>query len=108
MSTIQTGLKTGKYLQGPFQGSRENYLEGFVNVTSLEKFVLIQGLQHLNRAVHEDVVAIELFPESEWSCPSGLVMKDAEEEKVEENVTGDDDEVNSDEHSHGEKDHREH
>ena len=54
------------------------------------------------------MVAIELFPESEWSCPSGLVMKDAEEEKVEENVTGDDDEVNSDEHSHGEKDHREH
>lgn len=97
LSMIQTGLKTEKYLQGPFQGSRENYLEGFVNVASLEKFVLIQGLQHLNRAVHEDVVAVELFPESEWSYPSGLVMKDAEEEKLEEKVTGDDDEVDSDE-----------
>ena len=64
LSTIQTGLKSGKYLQG---GSRENYLEGFVNMASLEKFVLIQGLQHFNRAVHEDVVAIEQFPESEWS-----------------------------------------
>ena len=81
LSTIQTGVKTGKYFQGPFQGSRENYLEGFVNVASMEKFVLIQGLQHLNRAVHEDIVAIELFPESEWTCLSGLIMKDAEEQK---------------------------
>ena len=96
LSTIQTGIKSGKYLQGAFQGSRENYLEGSVNVASLEKFVLIQGLQHLNRAVHEDVVAIELFPESEWSCPSGVVMKDAEEEKMEEKTTVDED-LNSDE-----------
>ena len=86
------------YLQGPFQGLRENYLEGSVNVTSMEKFVLIQGLQHLNRAVHEDIVAIELFPESEWTYPSGLVMKDAEEEKVEKATNDDsDDEVNPDE-----------
>ena len=86
------------YLQGPFQGLRESYLEGSVNVTSMEKFVLIQGLQHLNRAVHEDIVAIELFPESEWTCPSGLVVKDAEEEKVQKATNDDsDDEVNPDE-----------
>ena len=95
LSTIQTAIKSGKYLQGAIQGSQENYLEGSVNVASLEKFVLIQGLQHLNRAVH-DVVAIELFPESEWSCPSGVVMKDAEEEKMEERTTVDED-LNSDE-----------
>ena len=51
LSTIQSGVKSGKYLQGVFQGSRENYLEGFVNVSSLERFVLVQGLQHLNRSV---------------------------------------------------------
>lgn len=83
LSVIQSGLKSGKYLQGSFQGSRENYLEGYVNVSSLEKRVLVQGMQNLNRAVHEDVVAIELLPESEWSCPSGVVMKDAEEEAKE-------------------------
>ena len=65
-------------------------------MASLEKFVLIQGLQHLNRVVHEDLVAIELFPESEWSCPSGIVMKDAEEDKMEEKTTVDED-SNSDE-----------
>lgn len=95
LSAIQTGIKSGKYLQGTFHGSRENYLEGQVNVASMDKFVLIQGLQHLNRAVHDDVVAIELFPESEWSCPSGVVMKDVEEEASSE--TSIDDSVNSDE-----------
>ena len=31
---------------------------------------------HLNRAVNEDVVAIEMLPRSEWSCPSSLVLED--------------------------------
>ena len=77
LSTIQSGVKSGKYLQGVFQGSRENYLEGFVNVSSLEKFVLVQGLQHLNRSVHEDVnvVAIELFAEDRCTNPSYSVLK---------------------------------
>ena len=83
LSVIQLGLKSGNYLQGSFQGSRENYLEGYVNVFSLDKRVLVQGRENLNRAVHEDLVAIELLPESEWSCPSGVVMKDAEEEEEE-------------------------
>ena len=84
LSVIQSGLKNGKYHQGIFQGSRQNYLEGHVNVASMEKWVFVQGLQNLNRAVHEDIVAIELLPESEWSCPSGVVMKDAEDEAVKE------------------------
>ena len=80
LSVIQTGIKSGKYLQGTFQGSRQNYLEGHVNVPSMEKWVFVQGLQNLNRAVHEDTAAVEMLPESEWSCPSGLVMKDAEDQ----------------------------
>ena len=84
LSVIQFGLKSGKYLQGTFQGSRQNYLEGYVSVESMEKRVFVQGLQNLNRAVHDDIVAIELLPESEWSCPSGLVTKDVEDEAVKE------------------------
>ena len=80
LSVVQSGLKSGKYLQGTFQGSRQNYLEGHVSVPSMEKWVFVRGLQNLNRAVHEDIVAVDLLPESEWACPSGLVMKDVEEE----------------------------
>ncbi len=83
LSVIQTGLKSGRFLQGSFQGSRENYLEGYVNVPSMEQWVLVQGLEGLNRVVHEDVVAVELLPEAEWSCPSGIVRKDVEEEEEE-------------------------
>lgn len=86
LSAVQTGLKSGKYLQGAFQGSRENYLEGFVSVHSLERWVLVQGLENINRAVHEDVVAVELFAEDKWSCPSGLVRKDLEVDADDEDV----------------------
>ena len=94
LSVIQTGLKSGKYLQGAFQGSRENYLEGSVNVHSMEKWVLVQGRENLNRAVHEDLVAVELFPESEWTCPSGVVLKDADENPQLENEDEEDTEPN--------------
>ena len=83
LSAIQAGLKSGKYHQGAFQGSRQNYLEGHVSVSSMERWVFVQGLQNLNRAVHEDTVAVELLPESEWCCPSGLVTKEEEDNREE-------------------------
>ena len=30
----------------------------------------------MNRAVQDDIVAIELLPKSEWSCPSSLALVD--------------------------------
>lgn len=38
---IHEGIKSGKYHQGSFLASRENYLEGFVNVEGIEKSVRI-------------------------------------------------------------------
>ncbi len=88
LSVIQAGLKSGKYLQGSFQASRENYLEGYVNVPSMEPWVLVQGLEGLNRAVQEDVVAVELLPEAQWRCPLGIVTKDADKESEEDEGEG--------------------
>ena len=39
----------------------ENYLEAFVNVRDGDP-VFIQGHENLNRAVQDDVVAIEILP----------------------------------------------
>lgn len=39
LSVIQKGLKTGKYLQGKFMASRENYTEANVSVADQEKMV---------------------------------------------------------------------
>ncbi len=55
--------------------------------------VLLQGLQYLNRAVHQDVVAVELFPKERWVAPSSIVLQDdspndedAEEDETENKV----------------------
>lgn len=49
--------------------------------------VLIQGLQNLNRAVHQDVVALQLLPQNQWVAPSSVVLQDegaAKDDNVEE------------------------
>lgn len=38
--------------------------------------ILLQGLQRLNRAVHQDVVAVELLQREEWVAPSAVVLQD--------------------------------
>ncbi len=47
--------------------------------------VFLQGHSSLNRAVNEDVVAVEMLPESQWSCPSSWVLED-EAEKGDEDA----------------------
>uniref|UniRef100_A0A8C0FBB0 Protein DIS3 homolog n=1 Tax=Bubo bubo TaxID=30461 RepID=A0A8C0FBB0_BUBBB len=39
-------------------------------------WIIIQGLKHLNRAVHEDIVAVELLAKDEWVAPSSVVLQD--------------------------------
>ncbi|XP_069000611.1 exosome complex exonuclease RRP44 [Embiotoca jacksoni] len=97
LSRIQAGIKSGAFLQGTYRASRDNYLEATVFVQgegedSTE--VLVQGLQNLNRAVHQDVVALQLLPRNQWVSPSSVVLQDegaakddnVEEEEEEKNV----------------------
>ncbi|XKL62471.1 hypothetical protein PGB90_002304 [Kerria lacca] len=83
---IHEGIKTGKLLHGSFQASKENFLEGQVNVEGYEKSILIQGYIELNRAVHGDIVALELLPEEQWSAPSEIVLQDDEVDNEEQIV----------------------
>ncbi|XP_054270094.1 exosome complex exonuclease RRP44 [Macrosteles quadrilineatus] len=82
---IHDAIKAGKIHQGSFQASRENFLEGQVNVEGFNKPILVQGREGLNRAVDGDTVAVELLPEEEWSAPSEIVLQD-DDEKID---TGD-------------------
>ncbi|XP_037568995.1 exosome complex exonuclease RRP44-like [Dermacentor silvarum] len=86
---LHLGIKSGRFEQGKFQASRDNYLEGNVVLGDNEESrnVLIQGRSNLNRAVHEDLVVVEILPEDKWSLPSGLVLVDEtqdEEDKTDE------------------------
>ncbi|KAL8570447.1 exosome catalytic subunit dis3 [Nucella lapillus] len=93
LSGIQMGIKSGRYKQGGFLASRENYLEANISVEGMDKMVFVQGLINLNRAVDGDTVAIEMLPESEWSCPSSLVLVDREERQKEEDAIDEDEKV---------------
>ncbi|KAJ3609936.1 hypothetical protein NHX12_022030 [Muraenolepis orangiensis] len=75
LARIQAGIKGGTFLQGTYRASRDNYLEATV---------LLQGLQNLNRAIHQDVVAVQLLPREQWVAPSSIVLQDEREAKDEE------------------------
>lgn len=84
LADIQLGIKSGRFFQGAFQSSRENYLEANVFLYENEKYpqIFIQGYKNLNRAVNDDIVAVELLPESEWATPTSLVLEEAEDVDV--------------------------
>ncbi|CAF4038434.1 unnamed protein product, partial [Rotaria magnacalcarata] len=94
VSEVQRGIKSGKYLQGTFQASRENYLEANVFVQDSEKYnqLFVQGYRNLNRSVHDDVVAVEILPEQEWAIPFSLVIDDKDDDQgdlvIEQEETG--------------------
>lgn len=89
---LQTGIKSGRYKQGTIQISRENFLEGNVFVEGQEEPVFVQGLLNLNRAVHGDLVAIEMLPKEEWTAPAAL-LKTIDMENDEEQVPTESDDI---------------
>ncbi|XP_018576622.1 exosome complex exonuclease RRP44 [Anoplophora glabripennis] len=86
LTTVEllTGIKDGHLHQGTFRASRDNFLEGFVNVDSFDDPVIVQGRKGLNRAVDGDVVVVEIFKEEDWVSPSEIVLED--EGEAEENI----------------------
>ena len=91
MIAIKQGIQSGRLSQGVFHGSRETHREGHVAVPGEEQWVLIKGVRDLNRAVDSDVVAIEMYPESEWTTPSGLVEDN--EALARQEVTGEEEDI---------------
>ncbi|XP_068123948.1 exosome complex exonuclease RRP44 [Hyperolius riggenbachi] len=91
LSKLQQGIKSGLYLQGTFRSSRDNFLEAtvWVHGDAVEnKEIILQGLRSINRAMHEDIVAVQLLDKANWVAPSSVVLQDEGEsddiESVEE------------------------
>eukprot|EP00088_Acartia_fossae_P011168 TRINITY_DN15618_c0_g1_i4.p1 TRINITY_DN15618_c0_g1~~TRINITY_DN15618_c0_g1_i4.p1 ORF type:complete len:992 (-),score=249.26 TRINITY_DN15618_c0_g1_i4:1-2976(-) len=72
---INAGIKSGRYLKGVFYQSRTSYLEGSVNVEGKDP-ILVQGLEHMNRSVDGDTVAVQLLKKEDWSAPLEVVLED--------------------------------
>ncbi|XP_066157752.1 exosome complex exonuclease RRP44 [Euwallacea fornicatus] len=80
------GIKEGILHQGTFRASKDNFLEGFVNVESFKDPILVQGRSGLNRAVDGDIVAVEIFKKENWVSPSEIILEDegASDETIED------------------------
>lgn len=49
-------------------------LQGTVPVPAFTKPVLLVGRENMNRAVHGDVVVVQVFDESDWKAPTDEVV----------------------------------
>ncbi|KNC77921.1 exosome complex exonuclease RRP44 [Sphaeroforma arctica JP610] len=79
--TVQAGIKSGALVQGTFNRSRENYLEGYVSAKAHPEPILLKGRLACNRAIFGDIVAVKLLPENEWEHPSKtLAVNEGDEE----------------------------
>ncbi|KAI9142132.1 exosome complex exonuclease RRP44 [Paraphysoderma sedebokerense] len=75
-SMLAAGVKNGSFYQGTLNISTHNYLEGHIMAALSESDgkIHIAGRSHLNRAIHGDVVAVELLPRDQWIRNVGQVI----------------------------------
>ena len=66
LSELLLGIKEGRFFQGRLNVSRMTLDEATVNVSGLNQELLIQSLEHQNRAINADIVAVEILPKAHW------------------------------------------
>ncbi|KAM3926404.1 DIS3-like exonuclease 1 [Leptodactylus fuscus] len=91
VEVLEAGIKSGRYKQGVLSVNKHrSQLEAFVRLqglagkdTDLQSDVLIHGTKARNRAIHGDVVAVEILPKCDWKGRIGaLCENDADERAV--------------------------
>ncbi|TCD60755.1 exosome catalytic subunit dis3 [Steccherinum ochraceum] len=95
-ATVLAGIKAGQLHQGHFNANQYNYLEGSVNVPAFTKPILLVGRETMNRAIDGDIVAVEVFPESEWKAPGDEVVDQESTLKNDDAEDSDDEEGEDD------------
>nr|XP_019966186.1 PREDICTED: DIS3-like exonuclease 1 [Paralichthys olivaceus] len=70
---LEAGIKSGRYIQGTLNVSKHRAqseasvrTEDFSNKSTDSRCVLVPGDKNRNRAMHCDVVVVELLPKNEW------------------------------------------
>ncbi|TPX37107.1 hypothetical protein SmJEL517_g00903 [Synchytrium microbalum] len=83
---VVAGLNAGVLYKGKLNITTHNSLEGSVfgrKENAPELNITIVGRSNLNRAMHGDIVAVELLPESQWkSVATELVVEEEEDEEA--------------------------
>ncbi|KAH0473925.1 MAG: uncharacterized protein KVP18_002374 [Porospora cf. gigantea A] len=71
LDDVNRRVRAGTLLQGVIRMDRRSCFSGFVTVSSQTEDIRIKGFQNTNRAVNNDVVAIELLQEEEATLAAG-------------------------------------
>uniref|UniRef100_H2MVY5 DIS3-like exonuclease 1 n=1 Tax=Oryzias latipes TaxID=8090 RepID=H2MVY5_ORYLA len=76
---MEAGIKSGRYIQGTLSVNKHRaQSEALVQTegsSNLSSGVLVHGGKNRNRAVHGDVVVVELLPRSEWRGRATLLTE---------------------------------
>ncbi|KAE8890822.1 Exosome complex exonuclease RRP44 A [Phytophthora fragariae] len=70
---LLAGIKNKRFFKGTIRCNRDHWLECHVLIhgaNGVKIPVLLQGREHINRAIDGDLVAIQLLPKEHWKKPS--------------------------------------
>ncbi|KAF9199356.1 DIS3 mitotic control [Haplosporangium sp. Z 27] len=79
MSELEAGVKSERFFQGVIRVRANHRDQAFIRGDSNIGEIVIVGSEHRNRAVHGDVVVVELLSKNSWVAPSSHISYDPEE-----------------------------
>lgn len=84
---LLAGLKSLRFFKGTIRCNRDHWLECHVLIhgsNGVKIPVLLQGREHINRAIDGDLVVIQLLPADQWKKPSSAFATNGIGEEDEE------------------------
>ncbi|KAG0301344.1 DIS3 mitotic control [Dissophora globulifera] len=79
MSELEAGVKSERFFQGVLRVRANHRDQAFIRGGSNIGEIVIVGSDHRNRAVHGDLVVVELLNKTSWIAPSTHISYDPEE-----------------------------
>ncbi|KAG0024231.1 DIS3 mitotic control [Entomortierella chlamydospora] len=79
MSELEAGVKSERFFQGVLRVRANHRDQAFIRGDSNIGEIVIVGSEHRNRAVHGDLVVVELLSKNSWVAPSTHISYDPEE-----------------------------
>ncbi|KAF9166308.1 DIS3 mitotic control [Actinomortierella ambigua] len=79
LSELEAGVKSERFFQGVLKVRPNHRDQAFIRGDSRIGEIVIVGREHRNRAVHGDIVVVELLNKSHWVVPSTHISYDPDE-----------------------------
>ncbi|KAF9584372.1 DIS3 mitotic control [Lunasporangiospora selenospora] len=79
LSELEAGVKSERFFQGVLKVRANHRDQAFIRGNANIGEIVIMGSEYRNRAVHGDVVVVELLNKASWVAPSTHISYDPEE-----------------------------